>query len=56
LNNYDEGSYAIEYRRLEDQIKVVDGLVIIATDISEDAINISKINAAVAGVEQMIRF
>lgn len=32
------------------------GLKIIASDISEDAINISKINAAAAGVESMIAF
>ena len=31
-------------------------LKIIATDISEDAVNVSKINAASAGVEELIEF
>ena len=45
-----------EKQTLKDHIKVVPGLKIIATDISEDAINISKINAAAAGVADLIAF
>jgi 23S rRNA G2445 N2-methylase RlmL len=45
-----------EKQKLSDQIKTVSDLKIIATDISEDAINISKINAAAAGVADLITF
>ena len=48
--------YETEKQHLADQVKEVEGLKIIATDISEDAINISKINAAAAGVERCIAF
>jgi 23S rRNA G2445 N2-methylase RlmL len=41
---------------LHDQIKEVPDLLIEATDISDDAINISKINAGIAGVEKYIQF
>jgi putative N6-adenine-specific DNA methylase len=41
---------------LLDNITEVPELKIIATDISQDAINISKINAEAAGVEQLIEF
>lgn len=45
-----------EKEQLEKQIIVKDDLTIIATDISEDAINISKINAGTAGVADLIQF
>ena len=53
---YDSNVYEAAKQQLADQIQEVEGLQIIATDISEDAINISKINAAAAGVEQYITF
>ena len=53
---YDSQVYQQERRNLDEQIKTVEGLNIIASDISEDAINISKINASAAGVEQLIKF
>lgn len=56
VKGFDEDLYAHEYRRLEDQVREVEGLEIIATDISEDAINISKVNAGLAGVEKYIQF
>lgn len=56
LKDYAEEFYAVEYRQLETQIKEVPGLIVLATDISEDAINISKINAGVAGVEKLMQF
>lgn len=56
LKNYAEEIYDTEYRKLDDQIKEVAGLTIIATDISEDAIEISKVNAGLAGVEKLIQF
>lgn len=45
-----------EKQLLRDQITSVKELKIIATDISEDAINISRINAGVAGVGNLIEF
>ena len=56
VNNFDEDLYAREYRALEEKIREVEGLTVIATDISEDAIHVSKVNAGIAGVEKMIRF
>jgi 23S rRNA G2445 N2-methylase RlmL len=53
---FDDNFYGEEFRKLEDQIKNVNGIDIIATDISDDAINISKVNAAAAGVEGMLKF
>jgi putative N6-adenine-specific DNA methylase len=48
--------YDIEFKKLEQQVIDVTGLKIIATDISEDAVNISKVNAGIAGVEEFIEF
>lgn len=56
VKGFDEDTYAREYRRLEEQIREVEGLEIIATDISDDAISISKVNAGLAGVEKYIQF
>lgn len=53
---YDIATYHREYQKLKDQITEVPGLKIIATDISEDAINISRINAGIAEVENLIEF
>jgi 23S rRNA G2445 N2-methylase RlmL len=56
LVNYQEQFYLNEFKILETQVTELPELKIIATDISEDAINISKINAGIAGVEEMIEF
>src|SRR4051794_12257510 len=56
LVGYDKGMYETERQRLFRQIVELEELIIIASDISEDAINISKINAASAGVEHYIKF
>ncbi|MEO6639179.1 MAG: class I SAM-dependent RNA methyltransferase [Ginsengibacter sp.] len=53
---FDESFYLQEKERLKDQINNDPGIKIIASDISEDAINISKINAAAAGVKELIDF
>jgi len=53
---FDEVLYTEEREKLNAQIIEVPGLEIIATDISEDAISISKVNATAAGVEKMIQF
>lgn len=56
LAGYDEKMYLDEYKKLEQQVVEVPNLKIIATDISEDAIMVSKVNAGIAGVEDMIEF
>lgn len=56
INGYDEDLYASEYRKMEDEIIDIPDLIVVATDISEDAIQISKVNASIAGVEKMISF
>jgi putative N6-adenine-specific DNA methylase len=48
--------YTKQRQRLDAIVKEVPGLRIIATDISGDAINISKINAGAAGVAELIEF
>jgi putative N6-adenine-specific DNA methylase len=56
VKGFDEDDYAKEYRKLEDQIVEPGGLMVVATDISEDAVSISKVNAGLAGIEKYIRF
>jgi 23S rRNA G2445 N2-methylase RlmL len=56
LIGFDKGVYESERRKLFEKIQEVEGLQIIASDISEDAINVSAINAAAAGVEHLISF
>ncbi|KAA9039283.1 class I SAM-dependent RNA methyltransferase [Ginsengibacter hankyongi] len=53
---FDEKVFENEKRKLIDQIIDLPELKIIASDISPDAINISKINAGAAGVENLIEF
>lgn len=53
---YEIGTYHREYQKMKDQVKEVPGLKIIATDISEDAIKIAKVNAGIADVEHLIEF
>ena len=56
LVGFDSEIYDRQRQRLDEIISVVDGLRIIATDISGDAVNISKINAGAAGVGDLIEF
>lgn len=53
---FDKAFFGKEKQKLFDQIKIVPELKVIATDISEDAINISKINAGAADVANLIEF
>jgi 23S rRNA G2445 N2-methylase RlmL len=53
---YDEKIYKSELKKIREQVEEVPGLLIVATDIREDAVNISKINAGMAGVEHLISF
>lgn len=56
LVGFENEMYQQHRDELDAAIKEVPGLQIIATDISSDAINISKINAGAAGVENLIQF
>ena len=53
---YKDEMYQQQRQRLDEIIVTVPELIIIATDISADAINISKINAGAAGVADIIEF
>lgn len=56
VTGYQEAVYTTELKRLFDQIKEEPGLVVIATDNRQDAIDISRVNAEEAGVEELIQF
>lgn len=56
VRGYDEKKYRGEFEKLQQQVVEVPNLKVIATDISKDAIDISKVNAAAAGVENLITF
>ncbi len=56
IKGYAEAMYTTEKQRIDEQVQEVAGIQIIASDISEQAINIAKINAAAAGVDKLIRF
>jgi 23S rRNA G2445 N2-methylase RlmL len=56
FTGYNKEIYKNELRKIREQIREVTGIRIIATDIRQDAIDVSKVNAGIAGVEQMIEF
>ncbi len=56
IKGYVHEYYTIIRNTLEAQIHIPEGLKIIASDLSDKAISITKINAAVAGVEDLIEF
>jgi len=56
IMGYDETVFFTERRKLKDKAKKETGFKIIATDISEDAVDISQKNAKTAGVEHLIDF
>jgi putative N6-adenine-specific DNA methylase len=53
---FEDSFYKKELRLIREQVKEVPGLQIIATDIRQDAIDISKVNAEIAGVDKLIHF
>ena len=53
---YDENVFFTERRRLKDQVIKVPDLKIVASDISQDAVDISERNAKTAGVDTLITF
>lgn len=56
VKGYNAALFETELEKLNQQITSASSLRIIATDISEDAIKISKVNASIAGVESLIEF
>jgi len=56
IMGYDEQVFFAERRKLKDKAKKVTNFKIIATDISDDAIDIARKNANTAGVEHLIEF
>jgi len=56
IMGYDETVFFAERRKLKDKAKKETGFKIIATDISEDAVDIAQKNAKTAGVEHLIDF
>lgn len=56
IKGFDHEFFENEKQNLVRNIKNIPGLKILASDISEDAIGISKINAGVAGVADLIDF
>jgi putative N6-adenine-specific DNA methylase len=56
LCGYDESHHDDCFREMESKVIEKIDVPIIATDISEDAIHISKINAGIAGVDHLIQF
>lgn len=53
---YDKKIYEQERKIIEEQVRMLPNLVIIASDISKEAIKVAKINASVAGVDDLIDF
>ncbi|MFM1972325.1 MAG: hypothetical protein RL185_1007 [Bacteroidota bacterium] len=53
---YDKKIYEQERTIIEEQVRMLPNLVIVASDISKEAIKVAKINASVAGVEDLIDF
>jgi putative N6-adenine-specific DNA methylase len=56
IKGFDPEFFISEKQKLQEKIIHIPGLKIIATEISEDAVNISKINAGAAGVADLIEF
>ena len=56
LMGYDEQVFFAERRKLKDKAKKTTNVKIIATDISDDAVEIARNNARTAGVEHLIDF
>ncbi len=53
---YDDAVYKEALRKIYAEITEVPGLKIIASDISEDAVEVSKVNAGIAGIQRYIDF
>ncbi|NOU38731.1 MAG: class I SAM-dependent RNA methyltransferase [Ferruginibacter sp.] len=56
LEGFNKEIYEAEFEKIEAQVVENASLKIIVSDISEDAINVSKVNAGMAGVEDMLTY
>jgi 23S rRNA G2445 N2-methylase RlmL len=56
VKGFEQKMYDEQFDALQKQIMEIPELRVIATDISDDAINVSKVNAGIAGVEKYIKF
>ena len=56
FKGYDAKVYNNELAKIKSQIREVEGLEIIATDVSENAIKIAKTNAGHAGISKLMKF
>ncbi len=56
LQGYEKVMYESEFEKIEAQVVENSSIKIIVSDISEDAINVSKVNAGMAGVEDMLTY
>ena len=56
FKGYEDRMYEEELDIVQQQVIDVPGLKIIASDISEDAVNITKVNAGMAGVEELLDY
>ncbi|HUP11209.1 MAG TPA: hypothetical protein VM187_03325, partial [Niastella sp.] len=56
LQGYQHSAYKHQMEVLQQQVLELPSLTVLATDISEDAIDIAKVNAGIAGVAKYIRF
>jgi 23S rRNA G2445 N2-methylase RlmL len=56
LQGFEKEMYETEFEKIQAQVQENPSLKITVSDISEDAINVSKINAGMAGVEDMLTY
>ena len=56
IKSFEDDMYESELTQLQEKVCEKPGLKITASDMSEDAVNISKVNAGIAGVEEMMNF
>jgi 23S rRNA G2445 N2-methylase RlmL len=56
LQGFEKEMYDAEFEKIEAQVVDNPALKITVSDISEDAINVSKVNAGMAGVEDMLTY
>jgi 23S rRNA G2445 N2-methylase RlmL len=56
LQGYEKEMYENEFEKIEAQVVENSSLKITVSDISEDAINVARVNAGMAGVEDMLTY
>jgi 23S rRNA G2445 N2-methylase RlmL len=56
LHGFEKEMYELEFEKIQAQVEENSSLKITVSDISEDAINVAKVNAGMAGVEDMLTY